>query len=227
MAVYCVSFLQLTTPAKKSLAWYISLSIGVASCVDNNNNIFVADQGYSQIQEFTSDGRFIVSIGEYGSGELQFDDLFETSFHPLIGRLCLQDTSNQPTPDLSQQLWHWRKGKWPIFSSYWCYCWLPWRCLCSWPPQQIFTPKGEFLQAIKSKGCKKSWKELFALVLTAVILYSYNHVSGSDDHHTANAQCEFITSVWVDLMITSMHTVNLSCLLAVKGVSFVLFLVYI
>ena len=74
--------------------------------MDNNNNIFVADQGYSQIQEFTSDGRFIVSIGEYGSGELQFDGLCETSFHPLIGRLCLQDTSNQPTPDLSQQLWH-------------------------------------------------------------------------------------------------------------------------
>ena len=44
--------------------------------MDNNDNIFVTDQGYSHIQKFTSDGRFIASIGEYGSGELQFDGLF-------------------------------------------------------------------------------------------------------------------------------------------------------
>ena len=44
--------------------------------MDNNDIIFVTDRGYSHIQKFTSDGRFIASIGEYGSGELQFDGIW-------------------------------------------------------------------------------------------------------------------------------------------------------
>jgi len=58
------------------------IEIPVGITVDNNEKIFVTNQGYiyNQIQKLTSEGTLTASIGKYGSGKLHFDVLVGISF---------------------------------------------------------------------------------------------------------------------------------------------------
>ena len=62
--------------------------------VDDEDNIYVVDHFNRRVQKFSSDGRFVTSVGMYGSNSLQFKSPFGIGFNKKNGKLYVCDSNN-------------------------------------------------------------------------------------------------------------------------------------
>ena len=62
--------------------------------VDNVDNIYVVDKSNNRIHKFSSDGKFIQSVGTHGSGQLQFYYPLGVFFNPNDQKLNVCDQNN-------------------------------------------------------------------------------------------------------------------------------------
>ena len=62
--------------------------------VDDDDNIYIADCSNHRIQKFSSDGRFVASVGTYGSNPLQFAYPLGIGFSKKNGKLYVCDRNN-------------------------------------------------------------------------------------------------------------------------------------
>ena len=62
--------------------------------VDDDDNIYVVDNHNHCIQKFSSDGRFVASVGIYGSNPLQFNYALGIGFNKKNGKLYVCDRDN-------------------------------------------------------------------------------------------------------------------------------------
>ena len=75
---------------------------GVA--IDNRGNILVADYGNHHIQQFSSTGEHLRTVGENGNGPLQFQNPGGIAIHPRTGQVYVADCHNHRIQILNPDL---------------------------------------------------------------------------------------------------------------------------
>ena len=70
------------------------------------DNIYVVDTNNHRIQKFSSDGRFVASVGTHGSNSLRFDYPLGIGFSKKNGKLYVCDRSNHRIQVLGTDLTH-------------------------------------------------------------------------------------------------------------------------
>ena len=75
---------------------------GVA--VDDDGNIYVADEHNHRIQKFTPDGKFITAVGRKGREELQFNFPMGIAINPLNKKIYIADHNNDRIQILNPDL---------------------------------------------------------------------------------------------------------------------------
>ena len=74
--------------------------------VDDDDNIYVVDTNNHRIQKFSSDGRFVASVGTRGSNPLEFIFPFGIGFNKKNGKLYVCDNDNHRIQVLETDLTH-------------------------------------------------------------------------------------------------------------------------
>ena len=72
--------------------------------IDNGGNILVADSQNNRIQQFSSTGKFLKTVGTWGSGPLQFLCPGGIAVHPGTGKVYVTDSGNHRIQVLNSDL---------------------------------------------------------------------------------------------------------------------------
>jgi tripartite motif-containing protein 2/3/tripartite motif-containing protein 71 len=72
--------------------------------VDDDDNILVADSGNHRIQKFTADGKFIITMGSFGTKPIQFNTPTGIAVHPENKLIYVSESLNHRVQILKPNL---------------------------------------------------------------------------------------------------------------------------